>query len=118
MTDEDTKLCANLASFLDAGDNDSAIARIRALSAENENLRKQDSFHLAIGMMRAQAKIDKLEAIAAQLAEMLGECADDIEAEVEAKRGTVLERTTERDLAPVRKARQALAVYTAHLIDG
>jgi predicted DNA-binding transcriptional regulator YafY len=34
---------------------------------------------------------------------------DDLEAEIEAKRGTVLARTTERDLASVRAARAAIA---------
>lgn len=46
------------------------------------------------------------------LEELLAECADDIEAEVEAKRGSVLPRTTERDLDIVRRARTALASMT------
>jgi hypothetical protein len=45
----------------------------------------------------------------AELADALRDCAADLEAEIEAKRGTVLERTTERDLASVRSARLILA---------
>jgi hypothetical protein len=44
----------------------------------------------------------------AVLTALLKEAADEIEAEVEAKRGTVLLRTTERDLDIVRRIRAAL----------
>ena len=40
--------------------------------------------------------------------EALEEVTDDLEAEIEAKRGSVLERTTERDLISVRKAHAAI----------
>jgi hypothetical protein len=56
--------------------------------------------------------LDRLEKAEAELAEVracLADCADDIEAEAEAKRGTVLSRTTERDLALVRHARAILS---------
>jgi hypothetical protein len=59
-----------------------------------------------------KAAADRIEAQAAEierLREALHDCADDLESEIEARRGTVLERTTERDLGSVRKARAALA---------
>jgi len=45
------------------------------------------------------------------MADVLEEVAGELEAEVEAKRGSVLPRTTERDLLSVRSARAALAAY-------
>lgn len=57
-----------------------------------------------IAALRAQ---QHAEALAAALEEVAGE----LEAEVEAKRGSVLPRTTERDLLSVRSARAALAAY-------
>ncbi len=55
--------------------------------------------------------VDYIEALEAALAEARGaleECAADLEAEIEARRGAVLERTMERDLATVRQARSTL----------
>lgn len=43
----------------------------------------------------------------------LQDCVDDLEAEIEARRGTVLERITERDLASVKKGRAALEALAA-----
>ena len=58
----------------------------------------------------AQAALAALEAegrvvVPVGFVALMQEMADDIEAEVEAKRGTVLLRTTERDLDIVRRAR-------------
>lgn len=54
------------------------------------------------------AELERLKAMAGEMAEALDELADSAEAEIEAKRGTVLARTTERDLTEVRQARAAL----------
>jgi hypothetical protein len=45
----------------------------------------------------------------AGLLEALEDVTDDLEVEIEAKRGAVLARTTERDLASVKAARAAIA---------
>lgn len=50
-----------------------------------------------------------LIANAPDLLEALEAVTDDLEAEIEARRGAVLERTTERDLIPVRRARDIIA---------
>lgn len=65
---------------------------------------------------RAEQEAAELRDLAERLAEALEECASDIEAEVESRRGTVLSRTTERDLMPVHRARAALTAYAAHMI--
>jgi hypothetical protein len=60
---------------------------------------------------QAPTLLSENEALRQRVAELeacLTECADDLGAEVEAKRGTVLARNTERDLAPVRRARSLL----------
>jgi len=49
------------------------------------------------------------QAYADALLEALEAVTDDLEAEIEARRGTVLARTTERDLASVKAARAAIA---------
>lgn len=51
-------------------------------------------------------------AAAPELLEALEECASDLEAEIEARRGAVLERTMERDLATVARARAIIAKAT------
>lgn len=54
----------------------------------------------------------RLIAAAPELLEALEECASDLEAEIEARRGAVLERTMERDLATVARARAIIAKAT------
>lgn len=54
----------------------------------------------------------RLIAAAPELLEELEECASDLEAEIEARRGAVLERTMERDLATVARARAIIAKAT------
>lgn len=67
-------------------------------------------FVKAFARHRTQSTSD-LRAKAEGLAEALREVTNDLEAEIEAKRGTVLARTTERDLITVRDARQKLSEW-------
>jgi len=56
------------------------------------------------------AYIRELEGENERLRAALKECADDLEAEVEARRSGELPRRIERDLAPVREARALLGL--------
>lgn len=49
-----------------------------------------------------------------EVRDVITELADEIEAEVEARRGAVLPRITERDLEPVRRARALLTKLEGH----
>lgn len=56
---------------------------------------------------------DRLRAENEALAALLTQCSDDLESEVEARRGGDVPRRIERDLEPVRKARELLAARAA-----
>jgi hypothetical protein len=60
-----------------------------------------------------EAERDRLRAENEALASCLRECSDDLESEVEARRGGDVPRRIERDLEPVRKAREILAARAA-----
>lgn len=70
--------------------------------------RDQQCLQVAFARHRL-AERDRMQAEIDRLRELLAECADDIEAAVEGLRGKQLDRTTERDLDIVRRARAALA---------
>lgn len=82
------------------------VTRLRDMIAPNTS-----GYYIAPDRPLGEMTADISEAadLITELVDALWECADDLEAEIEAKRGSVLERTTERDLASVRKARAALA---------
>lgn len=80
---------------------------------------KNDTNHSAIAAvvsnLRGPLEVEanaRLIAAAPELLEELEECASDLEAEIEARRGAVLERTMERDLATVARARAIIAKAT------
>jgi hypothetical protein len=60
-----------------------------------------------------EAERDRIRAENKALASCLRECSDDLESEVEARRGGDVPRRIERDLEPVRKAREILAARAA-----
>lgn len=60
-----------------------------------------------------EAERDRIRAENEALASCLRECSDDLESEVEARRGGDVPRRIERDLEPVRKAREILAARAA-----
>lgn len=68
-------------------------------------------------LVEAQAQLTDERRKSEALAVALADCADDLEAEVEARRGTVLDRTMERDLASVKAARAALATHRGETDD-
>lgn len=79
-----------------------ARARIAELEAENQTLTRECS--------DAEDESDRLRAEVEALKSALSECADDLEAEVNARASAgELPRRIERDLEPVRKARALLA---------
>lgn len=108
LTEAERALCGALDAFVEThieivGNIEDAATRIIELSRQ---------LHAA-------------EADAARLAEALGDCADDLESEVNAANPPawgdvypIMARRRQRDLEPVKKAREALAAHTARLING
>jgi DNA repair ATPase RecN len=73
-----------------------------------------DSWQLALAELDARgSELDRLRAENEALSECLRECADDLESEINARAGGDLPRRIERDLEPVRKARELLAARAA-----
>jgi uncharacterized protein (DUF1778 family) len=95
--------------FIDVATCTEAADLIESQAAEIERLWEVVSFIDPAALTEAADLIEEQAAEIERLREALQDCADDLESEIEAKRGTVLERTTERDLGSVRKARAALA---------
>lgn len=94
-----------------------AADRIRALSAENEELRKHDGLYLATALAMAQAKIEKLEALAGQLAEALDRSRGALAAVI-VDQGKLSSLGWDCVNHAENEATQALAAWTAHTIDG
>jgi hypothetical protein len=87
------------------------IAFLRERVAELEGLVRRYRQGLVDGVMTECDELDRLRAKNEALSDCLRECADDLEAEVKA-RGD-LPRRVERDLEPVRRARELLAARAA-----
>lgn len=86
-----------------------ARARIAELEAENQALTRECS-DAEDESDRLRAEVEAITTANAALRSVLTECADDLEAEVNARASAgELPRRIERDLEPVRKARALLA---------
>jgi len=102
-----------------AQENRRLHARVAELERENLDWRcrlagqLEQCDNLADELRGAHSELDRLRAENEALADCLRECADDLESEVNARASGELPRRVERDLEPVRRARELLAARAA-----